>query len=120
MPKVDRFVEAGRLLAHFVQAKEKQFMLDLWEDLANTTPVDTGRARASWRVSGGVPVTVPLPPGEYAYPQPPNLDKYKRNYTKWFLVNTASYIEYLNNGHSQQAPAGFVQAAIQRQIAKHG
>jgi len=112
MPRVDSFKEAGKLIAHFVDVHTKDFLYDLWFELVELTPVDTGRARASWYVTGGAPKRVVLPDGQYDFPSPPDLDKYKRNYTKWFVSNTAPYIEFLNAGHSRQAPSGFIQQAI--------
>lgn len=120
MPRVDSFVEAGKIIAHLVEAKKKDFLYALWEELVDLTPVDTGKARASWFISGGAPTTKELPSGNYGYPSRPELDRYKRNYTKWYLTNTAPYIKYLNNGHSEQAPAGFVQMAMQKVIIRYG
>ena len=52
--------------------------------LKEATPIDTGLARASWRI---------------------NLLKDNVE-----IINDVPYIEYLNNGSSKQAPAYFVEA----------
>ena len=72
-------------LAHDVAAK---MALDLHQGLVLATPVDTGRARAGWTVDTG--------------PQDPVIE------------NVVPYIGVLNDGHSQQAPAGFVEAEIDK------
>lgn len=120
MPRVKNFREAGNLITKVVDVKSRQFLLDTWTDLVDTTPVKTGKARASWKISPGSPFTREIPDGYYTIPSPPNLDRYKRNWTKWYIANTAPYIEDLNAGSSRQAPAGFVQLAIQKNIAKYG
>ena len=51
-------------------------------ELKNATPVDTGRARDGWKVSGDS------------------------------IENDVPYIEHLNEGSSQQAPAYFIEATL--------
>jgi hypothetical protein len=60
---------------------------------AHRHPVDTGRARSGWGLSIGAP-TVPTPP-KGKYPEPPSFPE-----------------EALENGHSKQAPNGFVKLAM--------
>ncbi|THD35710.1 MAG: hypothetical protein E7773_10205 [Sphingomonas sp.] len=55
------------------------------------TPVDTGVARNGWQLD----LSQPLAPEVY---------------------NDVVYINALNNGHSQQAPAGFIEAAIDKNV----
>ena len=56
--------------------------------IMNKTPVDTGRARAGWRVA-------------------------KTGKLKFTVFNTVHYIIYLEFGHSKQAPRGMVAITIQ-------
>lgn len=87
------------------------------------TPVDTGWARANWLVNIGTPFLQPI--GTYAQAAagnvPPagtglgNLATYKLG-PKVFISNNVPYIVRLNEGSSQKAPAGFVQAAILRAL----
>lgn len=56
----------------------------LKEELIQKTPIDTGLARASWKINES-----------------------KDNYN---LENTTEYIQYLNQGSSQQAPAYFIES----------
>ena len=60
-------------------------------------------------------------PGQYAAPQPqkPSVPNDELGH-KFYLVNNVPYIGVLDQGHSQQAPAGFVQAAIDRSIRGAG
>ena len=87
------------------------------------TPVDTGRARGNWLVGIG---TAPAGTRE-------NLDKggsatiqaaittiggYPVNaLPDLWIVNNLPYIGRLNDGWSEQAPAKFVEAAIDRALA---
>lgn len=120
MPRMTKFIDIGNIVTKVVNVKTRDFLIDTWTDLVNTTPVDTGKARASWKISPGSPFTKELPAGDYGYPSPPDLSTYKRNWTKWYISNTAPYISRLNNGWSQQAPVGFIEIAIQRNIVRYG
>jgi hypothetical protein len=84
------------------------------------TPVDTGWARANWVPPIGVPfdglagrrdnVTGAVQGGAEA-----SIPTYRLGRRVW-ISNNVPYIERLNAGSSKQAPAGFVQAAIQKAI----
>jgi HK97 gp10 family phage protein len=54
------------------------------------TPIDTGRARSSWKTAKA---------GD-----------------DWTVSNNVDYIEYLNEGSSQQAPENFVEKAVQKVV----
>lgn len=91
-------------------------------EVVNRTPVDTGKARSNWQVTIGQPATGELPP----YAPGSHLG---RNETAnaaaavasarsalathgqgrtIYITNNVNYIEKLNHGWSQQAPANFV------------
>lgn len=57
------------------------------------TPVDTGAARNSWQVD----TSIPLAPEVYSM---------------------SPYIGALNDGHSKQSPEGFVDAVVDKHLAK--
>jgi hypothetical protein len=61
---------------------------DIYADLLRETPVDTGQARGGWQMDlvGG----------------------------QQHIQNAVPYIDKLNNGHSKQAPAGFIDAIVDR------
>lgn len=74
-------------------------------------PVDTGRARASWGH---------WTPGDVVKPQDPNGMRSRKTDAHWvardggLTVEQGSNVRYipaLNEGHSQQAPAGFIDKA---------
>lgn len=65
---------------------EEKLLLDLHGGLVLATPVDTGRARAGWTVDT----------------------------TALVIENNVEYIGKLNEGHSKQAPAGFVETEIDK------
>jgi hypothetical protein len=60
------------------------------DDLANATPIDTGRAKAGWSFSEEGKSTL--------------------------ITNDVPYIDELNHGHSKQAPTHFVE----RTLLAHG
>jgi hypothetical protein len=90
--------------------------LEIHGNLVEDTPVDTGHARNNWVPSQGVPVAYeadaavdPLLTFATAPPDAP-----------LYITNNVPYIVSLDEGHSPQAPAGFVKAAIERAIKKRG
>lgn len=70
------------------EAIRDKIALDIQGDLIRETPVDTGQARNGWQndLVGG----------------------------QRHVQNSVPYIGELNNGHSNQAPAGFIEAIIDR------
>lgn len=92
---------------------EKEFRsraLKAFADVKLTTPVDTGQARNSWYI--GYTET-------YFNQQTPvssniNILVPKDKPNKIIVTNGTTYIEFLNNGHSQQAPTKFIEAAFRK------
>lgn len=72
-----------------LRAIEKKHLSDvsneMLQELVSNTPVDTGFARAQWT-------------------------KVAISDTDVAIVNTAPYIDYLNNGSSAQAPSHFIES----------
>lgn len=94
---------------------------ELFNKITLRTPVDTGRARASWQVSERAPGTgqtvVVIPdnaPGTYGPPNASNAAAMAKasGKTSIFIVSNVPYMEALENGHSEQAPVGMVQISI--------
>lgn len=107
----------------------KKIALDVTANLIETTPVDTGWARANWVPSIGVENRRPA----LANPEGPDVATaaarqgtgkaeivtgYFLGRGKIFISNNVPYIVRLNEGSSQQAPAGFVQAAIRKAVTQ--
>ena len=90
------------------------------QTITMATPVDTGRARANWQVGiGAAPAgTVKYSGGGagaagYAISAAANVvTTYKGQPGGIWLVNNLPYIQRLNEGWSAQAPAKFVEQAI--------
>jgi len=61
---------------------------DLYNELRSKTPIDTGKARRGWKVSNGS--------------------------QKSTINNRVEYISALEDGHSKQAPKGFVNQSINK------
>ena len=105
---LDGLAENVAVMADKVQRKAA---LDLFGELIQTTPIDTGRARAGWSMDARKGEDVP-PPKASAYrpknPVPPKGVPYIMVY------NNVEYIVRLNEGHSTQAPAHFVEQAVDK------
>lgn len=94
------------------------------------TPVDKGRARSNWQVGlGSAPggTREAFSPGEGGNTGASNAQaaisaakEVIAGHTQGdiYLVNNLPYIVPLNNGHSAQAPAGFVELAVQAGFAE--
>jgi hypothetical protein len=87
--------------------------------LVLATPVDTGRARANWQVELNRPAegttTSVSPSGREALEQGKSTIAGYRGGTPdaaVHITNNLPYIGKLNDGHSAQAPAGFVEEAV--------
>ena len=103
----------------------KKACFDMFSRIVQLTPVDTGRAKAGWQVGVNTmpPGSDPGPVakgGKAPAPKPINIPNIQSGDTLW-LVNNVQYITVLEDGHSQQAPAGMVKTTItefQSYIAK--
>lgn len=106
-----------------VESKMKRAMLASWGQLIQGTPVDTGRARASWRMTFGEIDPSAHPPvdktvygkGKKQIPVPKTPD-ISGGKGIGYISNNVPYINVLNDGSSEQAPRRFVQAAVARGI----
>lgn len=128
---VDRQVKAiVRGLEQLTERAIKKITLDTTANLIETTPVDTGWARANWVPSIGLPIDDNLsgvtPTAELASSagarQQGALAGVAARYTlrmgSVFISNNVPYIVRLNEGSSTQAPAAFVQAAIRKAVTQ--
>lgn len=92
----------------------RKLAIDAYAQVTQRTPVDTGRARASWRLATGAPDTSVEEEGKGSYPvQRPSLPKTGgAPFTVYFITNNLPYVKALEDGHSQQAPLGMVAVTI--------
>jgi hypothetical protein len=95
--------------------------------IVQATPADSGRARSNWNVSLGqadLSTKEPYAPGEnLGLGEAQNSQaaisqgtqqalQYRRGRGGNYLTNNLPYIKRLNDGHSEQAPAGFFKYGI--------
>lgn len=101
-------------LARQVENEVRRIAVNCEAELIAATPVDTGFARASWRAGVGSAPTGDGPGGEGAAAA---LAGYTLDDGSAFLANNVRYIQRLNAGWSDQAPADFVADALARGVA---
>ena len=117
-------------LTEFTEKAIARVGVNITANLIETTPVDTGWARANWVPAIGTPFIVPSPnEGSGAGTASrrsrqeqgtASLTGYKLGRGPVFITNNVPYITELNEGSSFQAPAAFVQAAIAQGVKDSG
>lgn len=86
--------------------------LDLYSRITKRTPVDTGRARAGWAISVNAPSDYVPPEGSG------DVQMIESDISGFdldqviYIFNNVHYIVYLENGSSDQAPAGMVRISL--------
>lgn len=92
---------------------KNETILEIQRELVDATPVDTGWASHNWIPSIGAPATVPggLPAVEAGIAEvmlctDPDADRY--------VTDPVHYMQYLAEGSSPQAAAGWIDAAAER------
>lgn len=117
-----------RQLERLGERSVRRISLDITSNLIESTPVDTGWARANWIPS----VTTPEEgtDGTRAAAEAGNvstgkqtagqvkLGLYQLAQGQVFVANNVPYILRLNDGSSSKAPAGFVEAAIKKAVTQ--
>lgn len=121
MPSLAEF--ARRIRARGRQVEEgasrvvRQTAVAVSQAVISSTPVDTGRARANWVASLGAPFATPTedtdPSGAGRISVNNTTISARRPGQDVYISNNLPYIGRLNEGHSAQAPAGFVEKAVQ-------
>jgi hypothetical protein len=121
---------AGNVVANS-DAAWRKVALAIHSAVVIATPVDTGRARSNWVVRVGQPYggrLDPYVPGEKGSTASQNADRALEQGRQAiasataqqrviYITNNLDYIDALNKGHSAQAPAGFVELAIQAGVS---
>ena len=105
--------EIADLLDQDVATVHKKVALDLLSGVVKKTPVDTGRARASWKVGvGSLDPTVAAegsgPPADAVIGAGESKIEAQKDPQRTWITNSLPYIGALENGHSNQAPQGMV------------
>lgn len=93
---------------------------EVFQELVDKTPVDTGFARGSWSVGSPTPKPRGIVYSKDTFHEPPeyngpNRIRFDRAFT---IANFAPYIEYLNAGHSSKALPGFIETAVDTGIRR--
>lgn len=119
-------------LEDFTERLIRQLTVNITDELIRTTPVDTGWARANWVPQIGVPFIgnsddrTPTPAdvsgatGQQQQGLASVVGTYRLELGAVFISNNVPYILSLNDGSSNQAPAMFVEGAIERGIRSTG
>lgn len=83
-------------------------------EVVQNTPVDTGLARGNWQVElNSIPSGTVQTAGSISISIGSTvINGYQTGSV--FIANNLPYIQRLNEGHSKQAPANFVNAAVSR------
>lgn len=113
-----RFAARMRILGATVETNATKLMKKVAtrvdQVVVTETPVDTGRARSNWQaeIGNAAEGTVEPVSAEAALARNQlKIDGAKAG-DEIHLTNNLSYIGKLNEGHSAQAPAGYVEEAV--------
>jgi hypothetical protein len=107
----------------------KRVAIDLFGRIVMKTPVDTGRARASWTIEIGKIDSTVAPEGQQpamntwiaeakAGAALATLTERAVFSEPIWIANSLPYINALENGHSRQAPAGMVKLSMEEVMLK--
>ena len=107
----DTLKELARKLEINIGTVQRKITFDLFGRITLKTPVDTGRARASWDVTVGEPTEWVPPAGTYGGPKA-IADLEIKGDRPTYIVSNLEYMEHLEHGSSQQAPAGMVAISV--------
>lgn len=97
---------------HLAENVHRKLALEIFAELTRKTPVDTGRARASWRLTANEIDTSVEPDGVSFSPPSTSIKKGLDLSTTYHITNNLPYIVPLNEGHSSQAGEFFVEKAV--------
>lgn len=112
-----RMAKRAKNLRDNVQARVRDAAVQIDASLVISTPVDTGRARSNWLPSVAGPrigqVVEPRDPAS-AVAETASVASTAKPGDAVYITNNVPYVRRLNDGSSAQAPAGFVERAVQR------
>lgn len=122
MSDIDRQINAAynKKVIGSVKKVKSAIALGILQQLIQTTPVDTGRAKSNWWMDTGATwVEQGADQGAAALSQ--GLSVAQRDIkleTAIHITNNLPYIQRLEDGWSGQAPSGFVSGSIQVGVAR--
>lgn len=107
----------GDMLRKHVERAMKMLALEIDRNLRRVTPVDTGHARRNWVPSVGQPHAGEVDNNQAHAQGVSEVLAYKlASGEPIWVANATPYILSLNYGHSKQAPAAFVEFAIDQAL----
>lgn len=126
--QIDAIISA---LDGFTSKVTQKVTLDVTANLIETTPRDTSWAASNWIPAIGQPISGPggspdratraalVPSAEAKQGSAiASITGYQIAQGSVFISNNVGYIEDLNSGSSKQAPAAFVQGAIDKAVTQ--
>jgi len=103
----------GRVLTEEInnisELEYKAIAFDVFGEIVKLTPVDTGRARGNWHISAGTP---DFSTNGGTQPSQPDYNLDVQGFPSVYISNGLHYIGKLEEGRSQQAPAGISKVAL--------
>lgn len=125
---------ANETVIEIFEAENKKLLYNLWDEIVPNTPVRSGLAMFSWRMTPGQkstykpimdlddgsrydPVTGKFSGYVRIYPEPdrPVLEKYTRKWKNYYLFNNQDYVAGLNENEDKYYYQ-FIEDGIQRAI----
>lgn len=110
----------GEQLRSAVRTVVIDIVLTLDKKLRRYTPVDTGHARRNWISSVGQPHTTESADDAARAAGIAEVLRYTLELGPAWIANNAPYIQRLNDGWSDQRPAGFIELAIDETLQEVG
>lgn len=136
----DGLIGLGNIIAgarEYVQKTAEGFTVDLYDELVRRTPIDTGKARASWKIGineeledvppyiGGVQIEQTYRKRNRFLSQPRQgraLSSFVGGgvgkSTNIVISSNVPYMARLNRGWSKQAPPNFIEACVDWALVK--
>lgn len=118
----DQVADVMAALRREIAAATVDVTLEITANLIEATPVDTGFARASWVPSVGTPSDAQPTETDVGSAASAQADgqaavlAFTYDQGQTFVTNNTEYIEALAAGSSDQAPSGFVDAAVEQAV----
>lgn len=114
--------EEKRELEKDINTISRRLALDIFSRVVLASPVDTGRFRGNWQMDVGRFTDEELDVADKsgAITISRELAKLRGSSSPFTIItiqNNLPYAGRLNDGHSKQAPAGFVEAAIDQAVS---
>lgn len=127
MPQQRFKADLGRFLSNTKKRHSEvvaKIAFDVLRQIVQRTPLDTGRARSSFYCSEGSPLYAETDridkSGNPSLERGAKVFNGQKEHPVYYITNSLSYIRRLNEGHSLQAPAAFIESSIESVIGKLG